>query len=134
MGCDIHMVLERKVEGVGWVGIHNFPYYRMHKGASCFPPALVRNYERFAALAGVRGDGPAPRGIPEDVSTLSRDEIDRWGPDGHSHSWLPIDAAAQIFLCTAGESDEFANKYPSNHFFDVDSEQGAHRIVFWFDN
>src|SRR5207237_392615 len=98
MGCDIHMVLERKTEG-GWLGIHNFPYYDNRNGHD-FPLAKDRNYDRFAALAGVRGEGPEARGMPADASPLAKYDSDECGPDGHSHSWLPLKDAAQIFLKT----------------------------------
>lgn len=60
-----------------------------------------RNYDLFAMLADVRnGRGFAgietgegflpicdPKGLPDDVSEPVREASDRWGVDGHSHSW-----------------------------------------------
>lgn len=141
MGCDIHLVLERKLGEGGWVGIHNFPYWQQ-RGKSgrntAFPLARDRNYSRFAALAGVRGDGPAPRGVPEDVSVLAQVEIDRYGNDGHSHSWISIEEAAGVFAKTEWEyskPDEWAAKYPACYFFGVEPEDTQdHRLIYWFDN
>lgn len=137
MGCDIHIVLERNLGNDNWIGVHNFPYYRMAKtdAGCCFPPAEERNYNRFSKIAGVRGEGPDPRGVPENVSVLAQAEIDDWGSDGHSHSWLPIVEAAKLFAETAYELDDFGKKYPESHFFGLEPEEvAAHRIVFWFDN
>lgn len=134
MGCDIHMVLERKVGDGGWVGVHNFPYYQIN-GGHAIPPATDRNYERFAKLAGVRGGGPDPKGTPEDVSVLAQMEIDSWGSDGHSHSWMSVGEAAQIFLETAWEPSDYMTQYPTAYFFGVDPDKSEqYRIVFWFDN
>ncbi len=145
MGCDIHLVVERR-DGDRWVAVHttNATHGIDRDGElawSC-PAAVRRNYRRFAALAGVRGDGPEPRGIPHDASDYARMEIRRWGRDGHSHSWLPLAEALPIFVETerwpdAGHGVEYARRYPAYFFFDVnevDPDLGDHRIVFWFDN
>lgn len=52
----------------------------------------------FAWLCGVRDgmeeDMPRfsrePRGLPPDLSVPVWDEVNRWGGDGHSHSWLTL--------------------------------------------
>ena len=58
MGCDIHIVAERLTAPDTWIGIRDFHSFHDKVGGWCFPAALERNYERFAALAGIRGDGP----------------------------------------------------------------------------
>lgn len=144
MGCDIHIVLERRVDGA-WLGLSAFHSVTTHKRRDdglgfAFPVATSRNYHRFAALAGVRGDGPAPRGAPDDISGLARFEIGRWGDDGHSHSWLPLKDAARIFLETTNYDgsvnfESYEAKYPECYFFGVeDDDLDAYRLVFWFDN
>ncbi|MHB1952354.1 MAG: hypothetical protein ACYCOU_01280 [Sulfobacillus sp.] len=125
MGCDIHVFLERRVHD-RWVMVKELD----GEGVS------ERNYKRFAALAGVRGDGPKPRGLPIDVSESTNLHADDWGTDGHSHSWLPVSEAAPIFLATGTNLSRWAHEDPITCFF---GERAAddpenHRIVFWFDN
>lgn len=62
----------------------------------------VRNYDLFACLANVRngrgfafcdtGDGfipiSEPRDLPDDCSNSIREKSDKWGYNGHSHSWI----------------------------------------------
>lgn len=110
MGCDIHLYVERKVDGV-WQSADQWepneyadegedgleiPYQkRFYSG---------RNYDLFGILADVRngrgfagvdtGDGYVPmddpRGLPEDVSPQVKADSDHWGSDGHSHSWFTV--------------------------------------------
>ena len=132
MGCDIHGTIEKKVNGK-WVMVEPIT-----------GKARYRNYERFARLAGVRGEGPAPRGIPSDISDSTRLHIDKWGTDGHSHSYLPISEAARILLETELKPEHEVN-YPASYYFGVDNEccptcqrpidiDSEYRLVFWFDN
>jgi hypothetical protein len=137
MGCDIHLVLERKVDD-HWVAVDTFKGHEsaMAKGYT-WPAATSRNYQRFAALASVRGEGPSPRGIPADPSDTTSFLVEKWGEDGHSHSWLPLVEAAAIYLATdqCGQPSKYRDEYPCSHFFGVDeNEAGDHRLVFWFDN
>ena len=144
MGCDIHMVLERRI-GDRWLGVNSFSghHSRWVKPGEYdwySPVATSRNYERFAALAGVRGEGPPPRGLPSDISELAALLSDEYGADGHSHSWMPLVDAVPLFLRThwQGEPDKesLAWKYPASYFFNVESAEnlGDYRLVFWFDN
>ena len=161
MGCDIHMTLEERVDGK-WICIDTFASHHSRyakpdsfmDGFSC-STARSRNYERFAALAGVRGEGPAPRGVPDDVSETTRHLIAKWSGDGHSHSWLPVAEAASLFLKTEWlpvaeaaslflktewvppgvELSDFVVKYPESYYFNVESDcLDNYRLVFWFDN
>lgn len=100
MGADIHIIVERRYND-RWVGIHAcggadqvshslYPndgksYDEMPKLWGAYWKCEGRNYNLFAALAGVRGEGPEPNGIPDDVSDLAEMMIDSWGTDGHSH-------------------------------------------------
>lgn len=146
MGCDIHLVLEKR-DGEKWVGIDTFNGHHRAKWELkdeneydySSPVTRTRNYHRFAKLAGVRGYGPNPRGVPDDASDTTRLMVKRWGSDGHSHSWLPMTEAAAIFAATAGDMDEWAAKYPASYFFNVDTsdertDADDYRIIFWFDN
>jgi hypothetical protein len=143
MGCDIHLVLEQR-SGDKWVGINTFAGH--HRGAWLVKEgdfdwsssvARSRNYRRFAALAGVRGDGPSPRGLPVDASDTTILLTAQWGRDGHSHSWLPLKEAAAIWKETGGILDKFADEHPESYFFEASFEPGTmddFRVVFWFDN
>lgn len=107
MGCDIHAVIERRRNTYG-------DHYRWLNSGD---PDLGRNYELFAVLAGVRNYGgitpiAEPRGLPAfrewkqdgDERWISWDHeadteppcgvveemAERYGVDGHSHSWLTL--------------------------------------------
>src|SRR5215471_14331674 len=115
MGADIHMVLERRVklrDVEKWVGVNAFPYIigSIYTGDGAVSDRVYwhvdrRNYNLFADLAGVRGDGPEPKGVPDDASDLALVEIDEWGGDGHSHTWLTLDEAIPIFLLNGSFGD-----------------------------
>lgn len=99
MGCDIHMRAEVR-EASEWrpVGAVFDSGWREDKTAE---PWDGRNYDLFAILADVRnghgfagiptGDGfnpiAEPRGIPEDAAPESREFLESYDVDGHSHSW-----------------------------------------------
>ena len=146
MGCNIHVYLEKRHKAGAWFMVDSFschtPYTReQDKHNWSMPTCRDRNYERFARLAGVRGDGPEPRGLPDDISDSVMFLVGEIGEDGHSHSWLPLVDAIKIFSETENwftweKEDCFARKYPEYHFFNVDCENGFenYRIVFWFDN
>lgn len=131
MGCDIHATLEKRV-GDKWVMVRRLSesndFYGGHFG--------VRHYRRFAALAGVRGAGPAPKGLPDDVSDSTALFAERWGEDGHSHSWDMVDEELLMRLKAACAPGEAWPSYPKDHFFGLDDffDDGEHRIVYWFNN
>ena len=142
MGCDIHGVVERKVEG-HWIAVrtlHGFESQQKNEYGNCWasPLAKARNYERFAALAGVRGDGPAARGLPLDASLTARHLFQHEGD--HTPSWLPLAEATAIFLRTEWRGDklpEHERNYPARLYFsldDTDIQAYEHRLVFWFDS
>ncbi|MDP5274813.1 hypothetical protein [Chengkuizengella axinellae] len=112
MGCDIHMYLEvrhfskddvEREKGV-WVSAdkwtedrYNFGYDdtrfevedkdRIYDG---------RNYKLFSILANVRNNNnlpyiSEPKGLPEDVSDMVKNESDFWGDEVHSHTYLNLD-------------------------------------------
>ena len=122
MGCDIHGWVEVKHNGK-WIAISN----RFGD---------LRNYERFAMLASVRGiSNRRPLGIPKDLSETAKYSIESLGDDGHSHSYMPIKEAADIFLATTTAPTEYEEKYPVSAFFEVDpDDEREFRLVFWFDN
>lgn len=123
MGTDIHGWVERKVDEK-WV-------------SECELTDLGerRNYERFAVLAGVRGDGPKPLGAPADIADTTQLHLEGWGVDAHSCSWLSLADATSIFLATTYGLSQYDQKYPSDAFFGVEpNENYERRLVFWFDN
>lgn len=166
MGCDIHMVVEKRdKERERWVGLHAFPYARVTVyGRIEGQEERVtvedtthwrmrwRNYGLFAAIAGVRGKGPAPRGMPDDASDLAVMEVDEWGSDGHSHTWMLLSEALRPFVVhqieeaawatavagklTGMDDWEWAGSFLEH--FGVSLNDGEtlddYRLVIWFDN
>ncbi len=116
MGCDIHLQVERRVNGK-WTRVEKLPprvcswcggkghYEHRPKEDPCYwckgsgadtRPFNDRNYEVFAILANVRNDGNVtpiadPRGLPEDCThsgTGGREADYEYGD--HSFSWLTL--------------------------------------------
>jgi hypothetical protein len=167
MGADIHMVLERRwtpsEDGVlnihkttRWVGVNPFPYAKATvwgpdnriEGHVSWP-VNQRNYALFAALGGVRGSGPAPKGVPMDASDLALMEIEAWGEDGHSHTWMLLPEALPLFvehqqLGKAEEAVLAAFKHGTaaaiegyaDYFYPLhgDTQLDEYRLIMWFDN
>lgn len=155
MGCDIHVVLEEKYEGE-WVGVHACPYILHVKNTNDSGEnyvgwqATCRNYDFFAKLAGVRGKGPEPLGLPEDASALARMKADAWGADGHSHSYCSVREFVQKEMQTW--DSEFITAAIRKKFLtgndgirrralellgvdtNTDEDLDRFRVVFWFDN
>jgi len=150
MGCDIHMVLERKM-GDRWIGVRDvehFQNYRYDEETKSWKREFIwcrarqRNYDLFAKLAGVRGDGPDAKGMPGDASELAVAMSEQWGGDGHSHSYCLL----QEFLENAAASERnpaevFLAEHPAvsspfTYFFGMyePEENEEYRVVFWFDN
>lgn len=98
MGCDIHMFVEYRLSPTSsWqaapehTNLKEDDYERVDEVSS-----VGRNYELFAALAGVRGEGPDPRGVPDNVSDMVKLAIEQWDGDGHSHSYCSLDEFEEI--------------------------------------
>jgi len=144
MGCDIHYVVEKKSEGV-WVGIMatdvNFrPAFQSRRKDPLWQ-FKERDYQFFAELAGVRGNGPKPNGFPEDASATTKVLAGEWGCDGHSHSHCSLYefAAAKI----KGRPDlsgaaalKLAGKDPVVELLQCSfiEDMQEYRVCFWFDN
>jgi hypothetical protein len=155
MGCDIHVIVEKKYNG-RWVGLSELSGFlkpqRQEDGKWVTDyishPGRARDYERFAALACVRGEGPAPKGLPADASELARMLYPMDDSDLHSHSWLGLAKAAEIYLSTEYDQaalhlldDDPRSKDPYSYYFDVEGwgwgnkfNPDDYRIVFAFDN
>lgn len=141
MGCNIHFHAEVKVEGK-W---EHYAHWSVN-----------RNYGLFAKMAGVRNYNETepiaqPRGLPEDMSVVTRLDAEHWKADGHSHSFLNAAEIAELEPwaeenCIAGDQRWrfhyeywgylFGNswagwtKYPDERPGGVEDV----RFVFWFDN
>lgn len=144
MGCDIHMVLERKFEN-RWVGMHSFDYTTDYKYENDEPKDRIyggwlvrnRNYNLFASLAGVRGNGPEPRGLPDDLSDLARLQLGYWGEDGHSQTWYSMPEALPIFAAHYMPGHLLTEKRHNLAYtlFDIEDEDvELYRLIIWFDN
>lgn len=155
MGCDIHIVVERNWDGK-WVGMRTDRGfvrggYNGEETDWVYPDVGQRDYAFFARLAGVRGDGPEPLGMPRDPSDLTLALAKEWEGDGHSFSYLPLKEFAErwcaedeAFIATMaaerlkGESRAYARLLDraSIGVFDAydDMDLDDFRVVFWFDN
>lgn len=154
MGCDIHMTLERRIEGAwhciwdGRVRPRVKTYRENNTTDDSYQSTIVRNrnYGFFARLAGVRGLGPEAKGLPDDISPVTKHIIDSWGDDGHSHSW---DTLADFCRKWAYESPdeekvEFVKEQLTGnqrkdyvqYLFGMYSDESPEdvRVVYWFDN
>ncbi|MCY9511320.1 hypothetical protein M5W68_06935 [Paenibacillus larvae] len=118
MGCDIHLFVEKKVNGA-WVALKgiNEPmiqylqtsllkckergadtlwleeWIKEEKEKTYNFVDILRNYRLYAALADVRNyDGVKPicepRGLPSDVSAVVKEQSDEWGRGAHDRSYL----------------------------------------------
>jgi len=82
MGCDIHLHVEKRVNGE-WEETECNNVYDGRNYTLYAALAGVRNYDRFTPIA-------EPKELPKDVSAEVYNESERWGCDGHSHSWLTL--------------------------------------------
>ncbi len=153
MGCDIHYVIEQEHNGE-WVGVFatdnwlTYPNFDAHRHISAFL-FKERNYQFFANLAGVRGLGPEPLGLPEDLSSMSRMYTDSWDTDGHSHSYASLRDFVTTWLVVNNESIvslvkeklegndpvlEVVKKLGICQYEEEEPSIDKYRVVFWFDN
>jgi hypothetical protein len=157
MGCDIHVVLETKrTEGISspkWIGTNAYNVIPS-LGISCddtetwfYWRIAGRNYGFFSQLAGVRGEGPKPRGLPEDVSDMALWLSDSWGYDGHSHSWGTLEEIGGLIVAHylpdfimeshAARTEallDFLGVVNYRAIDDLPKVLANHRLVYWFDN
>lgn len=109
MGCDIHVHVERKVDGV-WKYVPNdmAPVDSFYVDFICKKPEHERdekdeywnrrtwdpgrNYMLFGILAGVRNRDVVPiaeqRDVPDDSCPEIREHYEQWSGDAHSASYL----------------------------------------------
>lgn len=74
----IHLHTEVKIKGE-WI---HHSEANIKRGFKLYGKmANVRNYDEVTPIS-------LPKGLPEDVTFLTRLHSENMGPDGHSHSWL----------------------------------------------
>ena len=131
MGCDIHWCLEIKTAS-GWVGLL--------QSSGSTSRAADRNYRFFAELAGVRAYDdevyPEPKGLPDDISALTRYafSIGSWD---HSHSWCSVDEFVAAYARACGKWQPPGEPLCKEKLFGFDywppNDEKA-RVVFAFDS
>lgn len=151
MGCDIHMFPEYRVDGGAWqahpdikIEIREIGTINEYAFIS-FDEGIGRDYGLFADLAGVRGSGPDPKGIPDGISPIVKKVIDQWIGDGHSHSYMPLDELKQLmklhgydvksnkmFISCQELSKELSQI--DEILLDGNKSIVEYRVVFFFDN
>lgn len=163
MGCDIHIVAEKRLRDGTWATCRTYdsidiamlsPSSARRLSEESLPWLSMRlrnrNYDLFSALAGVRGNGPEPKGMPGDIAPLTREMAEDWGSDGHSHSWSSVGEMVAAFVEHALDDDEKVNltelrmnggtsvrEFAGRYFgLDLDRQNGTedYRFVYWFDN
>jgi hypothetical protein len=167
VGCDIHFVVEKKMEG-RWVGVYatdvsprliicgeGLPAGQASEndvrdafmGTYDRRPAMKqRNYDFFAKLAGVRGEGPAPKGLPTDLSELS-DIVLGGDSDLHSHSHDSLDHFAACWLMSfedharhgvaallGGVEGAVILRFVTGDPYTGEENDRPYRVVYAFDN
>ena len=132
MGADIRTMLEKEINGE-WVLVH-VPHWN--------EAGERRNYDRFAKLAGVRGDGPSPKGAPSDISKGTQYRLSKWGSDAHNISYDTLVRFLDVCKETERDSTWDYSSYKTSDFcehylgigFDKDERVDDFRVVYWFDN
>lgn len=151
MGCDIHAHVELRYQG-------KWEHYAI--------PNIDRWYDLFGIMAGVRREVTPivePKGVPEDMSVITRLDWELWAEDAHTASWFnedELDELQKWLDRQKKQADKKGEKYTGNQF-DLESgvlggtymfgnsltsfkhyndinyiPEGADavRLVFWFDN
>ena len=135
MGCDIHFVIEKK-KGKKWFGLCTTDFgYRPH--------AKDRDYDFFSKLAGVRGEGPEPKGIPGLCSDLTLECLGNWKDDAHSITYMMVNEFVSIWMKQRGDIETVVedNKYvlldkclDLGPIAEEPNHETKYRIIIWFDN
>lgn len=146
MGCDIHAHFEVKLNG---------EWHHAHM------PSIKRSYTLFSKMANVRNTPKEhenyiepisePRGLPSDITVMTKFHADYMNSDGHSHSWLSAKEVADLIKWYDDKRGELSNRFISweseqigyflGNGWDIisypsDIPKGVEdiRLVFWFDN
>jgi hypothetical protein len=149
MGCDIHMCVEILKDNK-W---HNIDYFKrdIESGETTYVPIWSdRCYGLFSILANVRNDDniipiSEPKGLPDDISSLTQEVYDYWEEDAHSKSYLLLselkkyDKNKLSEYPTEKNFDDLIHRLEIRHNENWKSGMDVYpdnniRIVFWFDN
>lgn len=152
MGCDIHFYTERRSKRVlreeainkiideQEIVTDDWEYFRTTEPG--------RNYYLFGALADVRSTfkcGPIaePRGLPDNISDIVKENYKHWIGDAHSSSYFTLQELIDVDWVKY--NDEVTEKNKNTNVFTeflliieemkkIDSNYSNVRCVFWFDN
>ena len=129
MGCDIHTVIEEKVDG-RWIGVAASDRMKDR------PLYAQRDYAFFGEIANVRSNGANyPKNLPRDVSELSWHLFMRCPTDHHSASHMSLEKFCSIHnrMRPKESREEYAVEDLTGIYRDED-QKAEMRVVFWFDN
>lgn len=136
MGCDVHLHIEVKERSTGiWHHLAN--------------PRIDRGYQFFSHLADCGRGHNTPvipnRGIPGDITPVTRHDLDRYGSEAHSLSWFGPEEIEKLRDRLAGQPgyDEYHDDLEHGIFRTYllgnsltsleGTPYGDIRLVFWFD-
>lgn len=121
MGCDIHAFVEVKVNGV-WYQYSN--------------PPIQRWYKLFEKIAGVRGEITnaitPPRGIPSDLSVVTKLIWDEEEINSHHPTWLTAKELDEVIRWTDSQGNEDFN-WQYREFGYLECNMFEHRRDVWED-
>lgn len=134
MGCDIHIVIEKKVNDK-WLGVYASDIIDIYPNE---PKGNERWYLFFDKLAGVRQRGSIPqnttKGFPDDLSELGYYISQEM--DGHSPSYCSAKEFCDFY--NASELELIVDKPIKSSSVKIlglwESDLEDYRVVFYFDN
>jgi hypothetical protein len=135
MGCDIHIVAERRKEKTGpWIGAYStdlMPGVR--------PQMAARDYAFFAEIASVRGMSGSnmhARNLPEDVSDLAWQQYMTAPTDHHNASHTTVSEFCDAWFRANPKATGVRKEFAAFDLLGIDLDYGDFewRLVFWFDN
>jgi hypothetical protein len=127
MGADIHIYAEYKAGDSPWTP---HPSHVRDEFGYIESIGGDRNYGVFAALAGVRGYGPEPKGWPNDVSDIVLEAINRWKNDAHSRSYYSFKEFRKIVKNQGYPSySEYMQKIIISHKKHLNNDLKVDRII-----
>lgn len=159
MGADIHFVVEmRPRKSDHWIGVFTTDWeideigFQNRERLKQLHRMGARDYPFFGRLAGVRTIGPQPNGFPDDVSTMTKYLVGKWGGDAHSHGWLTLEEFCIRWLKSSADNPRIrevvtevlhTGKFDLSKFLGLTLQMGhpddddlphQYRVCFWFDN